>query len=68
MHLLHWIRDNQDFNYTKINNMNPLYLIINKIYGYVKESNASEDLTPIPTDESKDTLKNMKNCGVKSDI
>ena len=48
--------------------MNPLYLIINKIYGYVKESNASEDLTPVPTDESKDTLKNMKNCGVKSDI
>ena len=49
----------KDSKWVKINNVNPLYLIINKFYGYF------EYLALVPTNESK---KNMKNCGVKSEI
>ena len=34
----------------------PLYLLINKINGYTEESNRNKYLTPVPIDESKDTL------------
>ena len=37
--------------------LNPLNLTINKINGYIEESNGNKYLTLIPTDESKDTLK-----------
>ena len=39
--------------YVKINCGNPLYLIFNKVNGYLK---------------AKKKLKNMKNCGIESDI
>ena len=29
----------KDFNYVKINNVNPLYLIISEVDGYIEESN-----------------------------
>ena len=48
-HLQLWIRDNK---YAK-----PLYLIINRINGYIEESNANTYLTLISTDGSKDTIK-----------
>ena len=45
-------------SYAKINNVSPLYLITNKINGYIKESNESKYLTLVPTeDEFKDTKK-----------
>ena len=47
----------KDPSYVTIVSVNPLYLIINKINGYIKENNGSEYLTLILTDESKDTLK-----------
>ena len=43
-----------------------LYLIINKINDNIEERNKNKYLTLVPADENKDTLKNMKNCRVKS--
>ena len=40
-----------------INSTNPLHLYINKINGYIEESNGNNYLIPVPTDESKDRLK-----------
>ena len=47
----------KDLRYVKSNSVNPLYLIIDKINGYIKESNGNKYLTLIPTAESKDTQK-----------
>ena len=47
------------------NSLNPLYLIINKINGYIEKSNGNKYLTLVPSDESKDILKSMKNYGPK---
>ena len=58
----------KNLSYTITISVNPLYLIINKINGYIEESNGNKYLTLLPTDESKDTLKNIKNCGTKSEI
>ena len=44
-------------SYAKINNVNPLYLIINKINWNIDKNNGNKYLTILPTDESKDTLK-----------
>ena len=41
----------------KIDSVNPLYLIIDKINGYIEKSNGKKYLTLVPTDESKDTKK-----------
>ena len=57
-----------DLSYVAINSVNPLYLITDKVNGHIEESSGYEYLTLVPTGESKDTLKNMKNCGVKSQI
>ena len=48
-----------DLRYVKINSLNPLYLIINKINGYIEENNRKKYLTLVTTDESKDTLKKV---------
>ena len=50
------------------NSVKPLYLIINKIKGFIEGSNGNEYLTLAPIDGSKKTLKNMKYYGVKSEI
>ena len=47
-------------NYGKINSVNPLYLIISKINGYIEESNRNKYLTLVLTDETKDALKNYE--------
>ena len=39
--------------------------IINTISGYSKESNGNKYLTLGPTNENKDTPKNIKNYGIK---
>ena len=44
----------KNLGYTKINNVNPIYLIINKINGYNQESNRSKYLALVPTDQSKE--------------
>ena len=54
--------------YVKINRVNTLYLIFNKVNGYFEEINENNYLALVPSDESKETIKDMKNCGVKSEI
>ena len=46
-----------NLSYATANNVNPLYLIINKINGYTEESNGNKYLTLVSTYESKDTWK-----------
>ena len=52
----------KDSKYLKINSVNPLYLIINKVNEYFEKISSL-----VPTNESKKTQK-MKNCGVKSKV
>ena len=43
----------KDSKYVKINSVNPLYVIFNKVNGYVEEINGNKFLTLVPTNESK---------------
>ena len=45
----------KDLNYVKINSVNPLCLIINKVNGCFEEIN--KNLTLVPTNESKEKVK-----------
>ena len=47
----------KDSTYVKINSVNPLYLIFNKVNGYSEEINENKYLTTVPTNESKEKLK-----------
>ena len=47
----------KDFKYLKINSVNPLYLIFNKVNGYFEEINGSKYLMLVPTKESKKIIK-----------
>ena len=58
----------KDHRYVKINSVNHLYLIINKINVCIEVSNRNKTLTLVPTDDSKEILKNMKNSEVKPEI
>ena len=58
----------KDLKYVKINSVNPLYFILNKVNGYFEEINKNKYLTLVPINQSKEKLKNMKRCGVKSEI
>ena len=58
----------KDSKYIKINSVNPLYLTINKMNKYFEESNENKYLMLVPTNESKEKIKNVKNCGVKLEI
>ena len=51
----------KDLRYIKINSVNPLYLIFNEV-------NGNKYLPLVPTNESKEKLKNMKNYEVKTEI
>ena len=42
----------RDSKYVKINIINPLYLIINKVNGYFEEINKNKYLALVPTNES----------------
>ena len=66
-YLLYWICDDQTI--CKIYSVNPLYLIFRKVNGYLEEINGNKYLNLVPTNESKEKIKkNMKYCGVKSEI
>ena len=45
--------------YVKINSVNHLYLIFNKVNGYFEEINKSKYLTLVPTNESKEKIKKI---------
>ena len=44
----------KDLSYATINKVNPLYLIVNKINGYMEKSNGNKYFTLVSTDESQD--------------
>ena len=54
--------------YVKINKVNPLYLIFNKVNSYFEEINGNKYLMLVPTNEGKKNLKIMRNVGLKSEI
>ena len=56
----------KDLKNLKINSGNLLYLNFNKANGYFEEINGNKYLALVPTNENKQ--KNMKNCGLKSEI
>ena len=47
----------KDSDYVKINSVNPLYLIIDKVDGYIEEKNGNKYLTLVSTDKNKELLK-----------
>ena len=58
----------KDSKYVKINGVNPLYLIFNKVNGYFKEINGNKYLTLGPTNESKEKIKKYKELWSKTEI
>ena len=46
----------KDPDYVKINSVNPLYLIIDKLDGYIEESNGNEYLILASADKNKEVL------------
>ena len=48
----------------KINNINPLYLIINEADGYIREENGSKYLVFDLVNENKEVLKKYNEFGV----
>ena len=58
----------KDSKYLKINSVNPLYLTFSKVNGYFEEINRNKYLMLVPTNESKEIIKNMEKWGVKSEI
>ena len=47
----------KNLSYVKINSINPLYIIINEINGYIEESNGNKYSPLVSTDKNKDILK-----------
>ena len=45
--------------YTKMYNLNLLYLIFGNVNGYFEEINKSKYLTLVPNDESKEQIKEL---------
>ena len=58
-YLTHWIIGYvmvKNLTYAKANSLNPLYLIIDEVNGYIEESNGNKHLMLVLTDENKDIL------------
>ena len=53
--------------YIKNNNVNPLYLIINKVNRYFEESNGNEYLKLVRTDESNRTRRIIRSISNNAD-
>ena len=58
----------QDYDYVKINSVNPLHLIIGEIDGFIEEKNKNKYLTLVSTDKNKEVLINTQNFGIKLKI
>ena len=65
-YLLHWLCDDKRFKIRKINSVNSLYLVFSKMNEWFEEINRNKYLMLVPPNESKEKLKNMKNCRVTS--
>ena len=51
--------------YVKINSVNPLYLIFGKVNGYFEEIDMNKYLTLVPTNESKEIIKQFEELRIK---
>ena len=51
-------------DYVKVNSVNPLYLIISELDGYIKEKNESKYLVFDSVNENNEVLKNIMNFGM----
>ena len=49
----------KDSKYVKINSVNPLYLMLNRMNGYFEEINVNKYLTLVSTNESKEKIKKV---------
>ena len=49
----------KDLKYVKINSVNPLYLMLNRMNGYFEEINVNKYLTLVSTNESKEKIKKV---------
>ena len=58
----------KDLKYVKVNSLNPLFLIFNKVNRCYEEINKSNSSTLVATNESEEKTKKYKNCGVKLEI
>ena len=47
----------KDSKYVKMDSVNPLYLMFNKMNGYFEKNNGNKYLTLVPTNESKGKIK-----------
>ena len=55
----------KNVTYIKINRLNPLYVIIDKISGYIGDKNGNKHLALVPFDESKYILQKYKELWTK---
>ena len=55
----------KNLSYIKINTVNILYLIINKINECIEENNGNKYLTLVPIDENKDISKKYEKLWTK---
>ena len=53
----------KNLSYMKIITVNPLYLIVNEINGYIEESNGNKYFTLVSTDKNKDIKKVNRTMG-----
>ena len=51
-------------DYKNIHSVNPLYLMIDKVIGHIKDNNRNKYLVFDSTDENKEVLKNTKSSGM----
>ena len=53
----------KNLSHIKIITVNPLYLIVNEINGYIEESNGNKYFTLVSTDKNKDIKKVNRTMG-----
>ena len=60
----------KDSDYVKINSVNPLYLIINKVNGYFEEISGNKYIVLVSTDKNKEVLTKYTELwdGIKNSI
>ena len=64
--LLHWLcHKKTEYN---VNSVNPLYLIINRIDGFIEEKNGDKYLNTASTDRNSEVLKSIQKFGMELKI
>ena len=55
----------KDLEYVKINSVNPLYLVFNKVNWYFEEISGNKYFALVTTNESKEKVKTYKELWIK---